>query len=491
MPIRATMEGLRKAHKHRSDTTTMTRVRTIIMSLRTTMYYALRKTILTAMSKIPLLLLLIIFVGTSSSPAADALVRLEADPESPWVGQKVVLKLDVLGADGWAQLQKTGDAEIQGGYLLRLESQGTRLNEVVEGVSYSGQRYEFLFFAQRDGTVTIPEMAIDVEVKTWGADSDTETIRLMTPSLDLTVKLPPGAEQLEGLISTTEFSATQNWTPSPDNLSVGDALIRDIALSANDVTGMAFMPISPSETAGIRTYLSQPTVEDSYNRGTLVGKRQEKLTYVFEEAGSYTLPDLSYNWWNSGDEKLQTITLAGLSVEVQGGTAERSAGSVQNTEEFSFKSLLWVLALIIISAVAVYRYRTTVVSRVTAWQRAYYESEKNYFKKIKSAAQRGDYEAVMSATMQWLDRLATEQEPARLDRFLSRYSDASGRMVYDELVSRNYGEAESPQLLRFFDVLATARSRWRRERRIKKKTEQLLPQVGLSTSSSNETMDEM
>ena len=445
--------------------------------------------IVACLIRVPAILILVLLGTTASSLAAEALVRLEADPESPWVGQKVVLKLDVLGADGWAQLQKAGGAEIPGGYLLRLESQGTRLNEVIEGVSYSGQRYEFLFFAQRGGPLTIPEMAIDVEVKTWGADSGTETIRLMTPSLDLSVRQPPGTEQLDGLISTTEFSITQNWAPAVESLNVGDALVREISLTAVDATGMAFNPLIPADIAGISTYLSQPTVEDSYNRGTLVGKRQEKLTYVFEEAGSYTLPNLSYNWWNSDDEKLETITLAGLSVEVQGGTAELSAGSVQNAKEFSFKSLLWVLALVIISAVSIYRYRATVVSRVNAWQRTYYESEKIYFRKIKPAAQRGDSDAVMRTTMQWLDRLGTQYEPARLDRFLSQYSDASGRMVYDELVSRNYGEEESRQLLRFFDVLATARSRWRREGRIKKKIEQLLPQVGLSASNANNTMD--
>ena len=385
--------------------------------------------------------------------------------------------------------KRRGGAEIRGGYLLRLESQGTRLNEVIEGVSYSGQRYEYLFFAQRGGPLTIPEMAIDVEVKNWGADSGTETIRLMTPSLDLSVRQPPGTEQLDGLISTTEFSATQNWAPAVNSLSVGDALVREISLTAVDATGMAFNPLIPADIGGISTYLSEPTVEDSYNRGTLVGKRREKLTYVFEEPGNYALPDLSYNWWNTSAEKLETITLTGLSVEVQGAVTDQSGGVLEEKGGFSFRSLLWVLGLVVLLVIAFYRYRADFMGLIHSWQRALRESETTYFRKVKLAAQQGNGDLMMRTTLQWLDRLGTEDEPARLDLFLNRYSDASGRKLYAELIDIGHCAADTQQLLKFYNVLATARSRWRTERKVRKKAEQLLPQVGLSSSNSNNTMD--
>ena len=432
---------------------------------------------------------LVIFFSTVLVWAAEPVVRLEADPKSPWVGQRVVLKLDVLGADGWAQLKKVGGTEIRGGYLLRLESQGTRLNEVIEGVSYSGQRYEFLFFAQRSGPLTIPAMEIDVEVKRWGADSDTETTRLMTPALQLSVRLPPGAEQLDGLISTTEFSATQNWTPAVKSLTVGDALIREISLKANEATGMAFRPLDPSDVAGMSTYLSEPTVDDSYNRGTLVGTRQEKLTYVFERAGSYTLPDLSYNWWNTSSEKLETVTLTGLPVEVQGGEAGHPQGLAAKGGS-STRSLLWILGLVALLATAAYRYRTTLMGVIKSWQRALQESERSYFKKVKSAAQQGNPELMMRAVLQWLDRLATGHQPARLDLFLNRYSDASGRKIYDDYAAAPSGAVDAPQLQQLFTVLAASRSRWRKELKVRKKTDTILPEVGLSGAISNEHMNE-
>ena len=489
MPIRSPEKGPLGRPRRRNEASGMMRLGTTITLFLTAVRGSFWAAITAGLIRAPAIVILVFLGSAASSLAADALVRLEADPESPWIGQKVVLKLDVLGADGWAQLQKAGGAEIRGGYLLRLESQGTRLNEVIEGVSYSGQRYEFLFFAQRGGPLTIPEMAIDVEVKTWGADSGTETIRLMTPSLDLSVRQPPGTEQLDGLISTTEFSATQNWAPSLESLNVGDALVREISLIAVDATGMAFNPLIPADIAGISIYLSEPTLADSYNRGSLVGKRREKLTYVFEEPGNYILPDLSYNWWNTSAEKLETITLTGRSVEIQGAVTDQSEGGLEETGEFSFRALLWVIGLAVLLTAAFYRYRAAFMGLFKSWQRALRESETNYFRKVKSAARQGNRELMMRTTLQWLDRLGTEHEPARLDLFLSRYSDASGRKLYAELIDIDHGTADTQLLVNFYDVLATARTRWRTQRKVRKQVEQLLPQVGLSSLNANNTMD--
>ena len=103
--------------------------------------------------------------------ADDIIFRSAVLPESPWVGQKASLNVDVLAKDGWAQLKKIHEIEVAGAYVLRLETQGTRLSEVIDGDSYTGQRYSFMIFAQRDGKLTIPPVPVDVEVTRWGSGS--------------------------------------------------------------------------------------------------------------------------------------------------------------------------------------------------------------------------------------------------------------------------------------------------------------------------------
>ena len=427
------------------------------------------------------LLAFILFFYNPVWAADDPVVRIQATPKTPWIGQKVVLQLDVLAADGWAQLKKTGNVEIKGGYLLRLESQGTRLNETIKGVSYTGQRYEYLFFAQQGGTVTIPEMAVEMEVKSWGANSKTVIARSMTPSLSLSVKIPPGAEQLSGVVSTTDFTAQQKWNPELESLAVGDAIVREISLKAEDVTGMALTPLVYPDETGISVYPSQPTVDDSYNRGTLIGQRSEKITYVFEQPGDYKLSDLIYTWWNTAAEKLETTSLPGLSVAVSGAPGqERSEAPVRETQQYSHRAWITLMILAVIIITALYRFREPLRGYVHFRQRAYRESENKYFKNIRAAAQEGNAQKMMRATMQWLDRINTSGMPARLDQFLSNYSDTSDQEIYRKFTSEYYGDAGPGDLQKVYGVLARARAAWLKVKRRKLHAESVLPEVGLS-----------
>ena len=426
------------------------------------------------------LMAFILFFYNPVWAADDPVVRIQATPKTPWLGQKVVLQLDVLAADGWAQLKKTGNVEIKGGYLLRLESQGTRLNETIKGVSYTGQRYEYLFFAQQGGTVTIPEMAVDVEVKSWGANSKTVTARSMTPSLSLSVKIPPGAEQFSGVVSTTDFTAKQKWNPEMESLAVGDAIVREISLKAADVTGMAFTPLVMADVTGISIYPSQPAVEDSYNRGTLVGQRSEKITYVFEQPGDYKLTELTYTWWNTAAEMLETTSLPGLSIVVSGAPGqEQSEATARETQQYSHRAWIALMILAVVIAACVYHYRDPLREYVHSWQRAYRESERKYFKNIRAAAQEENAQMMMRATMQWLDRINTSGMPARLDQFLSNYSGTSDQEIYRKFTSEYYGDAGPGDLQKVYGVLARARAAWLKVKRRKLHAESILPEVGL------------
>jgi hypothetical protein len=156
-------------------------------------------------------------------------------------------------------------------------------------------------------------------------------------------------------------------------------------------------------------------------------------------------------------------------VAVQGGDVGQSQGLVEEKGEFSSRSLLWIIGLVAVLAAAVYRFRTTLMGLIHSWQMAFQESEWSYFRKVKSAARQGNPELMMRAVLQWLDRLATEDQPARLDLFLNRYSDASGRRIYDEYAATPYGAVDTPQLQQLCSVLTASRSRRRKERKVRKR----------------------
>ena len=398
--------------------------------------------------------------------AADAVIlRTTVTPENAWVGQKVVLHVDVLAKDGWAQLRKVADVEVDGAYMLRLESQGTRLGETIEGDSYSGQRYEFMLFAQRDGKLTIPPAAVDVEVKTWGAGGGTRIERMSLSGVEFMARTPPGAEGTYGLISTSNLTANQDWDRKSDSPMVGDAIKRTITLRAEDVSGMAFAPMRYSEIEGVGIYPGEPTVDDQFARGDLAGTRIETVTYVFEHAGDVDIPDVYLSWWDVSAEELKQIVLPGLSLSITGSLVAESGTEEQPYKSFSWLALLAMTIAVIVALI----FAGNLAGRWAAWRMSRKENEATFFRQVRRSARSGDPKAVLRDTMHWLDRINESSRPARLDQFLRRYGSGQSQVSTLDL--------DKPGIVMFLSELAAARKRWQATSQSKQRAVELLPDL--------------
>jgi hypothetical protein len=381
--------------------------------------------------------------------AEEIILRTAVTPGEAWVGQKVVLHVDVLAKDSWAQLKKVNDAEVEGAYLLRLESQGTRLGETIDGDSYTGQRYEFMLYAQRDGKIIIPPVPVDVEIKTWGAGGSSRIERMSLPLVGFAARTPPGAQGIRGLISTSDLTASQEWDPETESPVVGDAIKRRITLSAEDVSGMAFAPTLHNEIDNLGIYPGEPTVEDKFARGDLTGTRVETVTYVVERAGDFELPGIELSWWNIDTQELQHILLPGLTLQVTGGPTVAS----QPNERPSWSALIVLLVVVVVLLV----FGGRILAVWAAWRHARNETEAAYFRRVRRSARSGDQNAVLRDTMRWLDRINNDSQVARLDLFMQKYGDSrASEAVADQSESSTMG---------FVSRLAVARKCWQQAHR--------------------------
>ena len=402
--------------------------------------------------------------------AADPIIlRTAVTPREAWVGQKVVLHVDILAKDGWAQLTKVADTSVDGAYLIRLETQGTRLGETIEGDSYSGQRYEFMVFAQREGKLTIPSVPVDVEVKTWGAAGGAHTERLQTPAVEIVASMPPGAEGIRGLISTSSLTANQRWDPKTEGMVVGDAIRRSITMSAEDVSGMAFVPrrYGQIEDAGI--YPGEPVVDDKFARGSLTGTRIETVTYVFERAGDFEIPDILMSWWDVDANELKQLVLPGLSLQVAANPAALSDTRQESSDQRRMRVMQLSLLAITVIGAAVFFFGKQFAIHWAAWRKARRERESMYFRRVRRSARSGDPKAVLRDTMRWLDRINEHTQPARLDEFLARYGAIQPRV--DTL------NLDKAGIALFMNQLSIARKQWQSAAKREYIVSRLLPDL--------------
>jgi hypothetical protein len=426
-------------------------------------------------------ILLIVFgsacTGAFAEEPETVIIRASIVPaDGVWVGQRVLYQVDVLGLNGWANIQRMPDVQISGAMVVALQSQGVRLNETIGGEAYTGQRYQLSLFPQRSGPITIPPISLDIEISQWGSQSKKRAIEGATPSVEFMAQRPPGSEKVPWLISTAQLTAEQRWDPDVDKVAVGEAVKRTVELSAEDISAMVFTPISFVGNDKFDVYPRAPEVEDRYNRGTLTGQRTESVTYLFKKAGSVELPAITITWWDLQNNKLRETVLPSRSIDIRPSAAGDGGISATATPEEKFKS--WIALLLTLPVVLAVLFRKHLRAQWTAWQRKRRDSEHRYYRRFVKAARSGHAAKTFNALMRWLDRIETHGRSAQLDQFISTYADARTAEEADRLC-RAVAAEDSPHwqgrdLIKGF---VRARRNWIAQQHPSERSDRLLPSL--------------
>ena len=418
---------------------------------------------------------LALFVFLAASPAyasEEVVVRLTVDQESPWVGQRVVLSLDVLGRDGWAKLDGDYRPKVGGAYVLPADTQSTRLDETIEGHSYSGQRYDLSVFAQRAGRIEIPETGLAVVVRVFGSDGTEKSFKQMAPSVRLMARLPAGVEDADTLVTSPRFNIEQSWGALSEPIQAGDVIDRRVVSTVDNASGMAIPPVPQNEVPGARVYFEEPILDDRRDRGRLTGKRSERISYVFESAGRIRLPDLLYQWWNPETESLRTILLEGKEVEV----VSRAGVAAAVDDSFRSVALWWIggaVGLMLVGLVIMPRLRVFWVSRLARWR----DSETYLFRRMKVVARKGSALKTLEATFHWLNRLEPDAVPTRFDVFLGRWGGEGSSTLIEWLNSGAASRVGSDVPEDYVAVLGRARLNCKRATKQMREAARVLPEL--------------
>ena len=429
------------------------------------------------------LLSVVVSSGGIATSAGNVIVRTKAEPSSPWVGQKVTLTIDVLARDGWATIKAFPLLDVQGAYLHRYESQGTRLNEDINGASYTGQRYEVLLFAQTAGELTINSFPIEVSTKTWGADATTESEKLSTEPVVLSVSSTKSVFPGAYLPATTEMAANQVWSSQKKEYQTGDAIERTVTRTAKDMSAMAFEPLDLPEINGMSCYPDQPEVNDSFNRGDLIATRIDKVSCILELPGEYTFPVITVSYWNINTKDVDNLSLQGLSFTVKDGTDEQPSVGRTSSTVVDNRNLTFLITGLILLCVSVWFFRKKLFTLIQDRKNKRKFTEKYLFSQVKKALKVGDRYIALAAIMSWLDVLPGMKHPTRFDEFARRFGNEEMVLMLEDLNRRTNWTEKQYRLL--YELLKQGRTNFNRLNQGKTAKIKELPSVGLKTTSTS------
>ena len=343
-----------------------------------------------------LALLLLCWIGAVCQ-AQDVMVRSHLDPQTgAVVGQHVRIMIDVLFKGDMPRPPRVAIGETPGAQILRLETQATTMNDTIDGQSYIGKRFEFALYPRRGGSMVVPAAAVTL---LDGKGDEVGEARGQEVRTEITV--PPGVDISRPLIASTEVTLDEQWSPPRTTaFKAGDAVVRTIARTAADVPAMAMRDLDFSAPAGVRVYRDPPQALDQQDRGDLVGKRTDRVTYVFENAGVYMLPGVVQPWWDLKANRLRDADGGALRVTVAAPAAPRD-----------WRRLVVILAGALAGLAGVSWWAAV---RLRARYRRWFQSEARAYRDLQAACRQADLQKIYRQFLAWRRHIARPDAVADL-----------------------------------------------------------------------------
>lgn len=295
--------------------------------------------------------------------AEVAPVDVSVSKEEAWTGEKVSIYVELRAKGSFSGSAAFDLPETPRSLLIKVGNPvvGSRK---IEGESWFTQRHEFALFSQKTGAVEIPSFPVRFEARD-GFTGPVREVVAKTDAISVTIKRPPGSERIPFLVTTTEFTVEESWDPvRGEGATVGDVFRRTIVQRAVNLTGMALLPTSTGAPDGVRVYPPRVETNDKTERGAFDGERRETLTYLLQEDGVVTLPELTYTWWNPKSETLQSKSLSAVTMQV----APVPVTEVLKSTGVSRSLPVWLAGLGLLCLVA-WKYRgiESLIRRVWRW----------------------------------------------------------------------------------------------------------------------------
>jgi hypothetical protein len=333
-------------------------------------------------------------------------------------------------------------------------------SEEVDEESYLTQRHEFRLYTQRSGEIVIPAFRVRFSGKKTFT-SDPEPMAGTTPELRFTSKRPPGTESMGIVVSATAMEIQQTWNPSQESeIKAGDVILRTIVRNAEGTTAMMLPPVPRAAPDGVHVYSGSPDVLDKVERGDATATRTDTIKYQFLQSGRFTLPELTFVWWDPEQEKLQSESVAGLEINV----ADASVATQQADEAQSSWSSIWMAALIglIMFSSLAWLVHKPVGRWIAAWRANQHRPEAVATRNLRAACTANDASAAYAALIAWFTARQTADGKERLERLL-RMEEQRPLREHWQTLSKHLFASESTTVTWEGKPLWTAFSQMRRQ----------------------------
>ncbi len=358
--------------------------------------------------------------GTLESVAAPAgsiapRVRASVSPRVVTVGEPINLTITVLVPTWFSRPSVYPSFELPN-TIVRLPDDSTYPGgERVDGNTWSSILRDYRIYPMLAANYRISNRSMKVTYAHPQTRTPVEA-QIPLPEVSFQAVVPPGAESLEPFLAGRDLILRRRIEGLQETLNTGDAVT--LHYSAQ-LEGMPVLFLPPMLTdwriENASAYLGEPVLEETQQQSltsesSLVSKRSEKLTLVFDSAGTVILPELALRWWNTQNHQIEKATVPGMTFQVAALPNDNKGG--QNTGLVWFRehalrlaSALLIMSVLLVSYMPLRKRLAALRVRLAAGREKRHRSEAYAFQQLRKALAKADSKQSHRALLFWLQRL--------------------------------------------------------------------------------------
>ena len=276
--------------------------------------------------------------GKDISPAIQVTVKNSSSPNSvspdgqATIPAKIFLESSIDKKTGWVQSQiiytvrLLRTVSIAGASISDPETNDPdaimhKISEDNYQTTRNGIRYEvferrYAIFPQKSGQLKINPVMFEGRVNAQQPMTIFDQFRmsgqlkrLRSKAVSASIKAAPDTINLQDWLPATEVQLLEEWSDDIQNIKTGDPVTRTITIAAEGLTAVQLPDLKFAEIDGLKLYPDKAVTEDRPASSGITGLKQIKVAIIPSVAGSYTLPEIKLQWWNTRTNKSESAII--------------------------------------------------------------------------------------------------------------------------------------------------------------------------------------
>ncbi|NVK24154.1 MAG: protein BatD [Gammaproteobacteria bacterium] len=219
--------------------------------------------------------------------------------------------------------------------FIKQQGKDTETSEIIMGTRYRVIERIYAVTPQSSGEFTITSPTFNGEISTDRRRSVFSNFGSRKPvssiGNDITITVAPIPDDYSGSWLPSDLvQLHEEWQPNKDSYEVGEPITRTFTLTALNVNEEQLPEIKGQYPSDFNMYPDQSESHSAVRQNAVVSQRVSSEAIVANKAGTYTLPEVTLNWFNTQTNRKETATIPAKTITIVASSSKNDNTLVSN-----------------------------------------------------------------------------------------------------------------------------------------------------------------